>query len=268
MLAPALGRNIDHRAFQNLQQSLLHSFTRYVARKRRIVALAGDLVDFVDKDNPPLGQLHVVGSHLQQPRENTLDILAHVSRLGKYRSVHDGEGYVQQFGDRAGHQRLAGTRRADQQDVRLVELHFARLARSMQQPLVVIIYGHRHIAFGIVLPDHVLIQKLLDFIGLEQILEFQRGILLLLATGCGFVMQHIVVDEHLVSFRNTFAANIATLGRTQQDRTVAAFGPAERTRIALVAVKVFSVIFSHRSLVFLRISFPVPVELSDEPLPG
>ena len=67
---------------------------------------------------------------------------------------------------------------------------------------------------------------------------------------------------------NTFAANIATLGRTQQDRTVAAFGPAERTRIALVAVKVFSVIFSHRSLVFLRISFSFPVELSDEPLPG
>ena len=125
VLAPALGRHVDHRSFENLQQGLLHAFARNVARDRRVVALAGDLVDLVDEDDAPFGQLDVVVGRLQQPREDALDILAHVARLGQYGGVDDGEGHLQQLGDRPGHQRLARTGRADQQDVRLVDLDLA-----------------------------------------------------------------------------------------------------------------------------------------------
>ena len=101
MLAPALRRYVDRRPFENFQQRLLHPFARYVARDRRVVALAGDLVDLVDEDDAALGLLDVVVGDLQQPRENALDILAHISRLGQNGRVDDRERHFQQLGDRA-----------------------------------------------------------------------------------------------------------------------------------------------------------------------
>ena len=54
MLAAALRRNIRDRAFQNLQQRLLHTFARNIARDGWILVLAADLVDFVDVDDAGL----------------------------------------------------------------------------------------------------------------------------------------------------------------------------------------------------------------------
>ena len=51
MLAAALRRNVGDRAFQNLQQRLLHALARDIARDRRILVLAADLVDLVDVDD-------------------------------------------------------------------------------------------------------------------------------------------------------------------------------------------------------------------------
>jgi hypothetical protein len=60
MLAPALRRNGSGRAFHQLQQSLLHALARHVARDRRIVRLAADLVDLVDIDDPALRPLDII----------------------------------------------------------------------------------------------------------------------------------------------------------------------------------------------------------------
>ena len=51
MLASALRRNVGDRAFEDLQQRLLHAFAGDVARDRRVLVLAADLVDFVDVDD-------------------------------------------------------------------------------------------------------------------------------------------------------------------------------------------------------------------------
>src|SRR5207249_3035702 len=48
MLAAPLRRHIRDRAFEDLQERLLDAFTRHVARDRRVLVLAADLVDFVD----------------------------------------------------------------------------------------------------------------------------------------------------------------------------------------------------------------------------
>src|SRR5438445_192695 len=45
VLAPALRRNARRRALEDLEQRLLHALARDVARDRRVLGLAGDLVD-------------------------------------------------------------------------------------------------------------------------------------------------------------------------------------------------------------------------------
>src|SRR4051794_37565427 len=60
MLAAALRRHGSGRPLEDLQQRLLDAFARDVARDRRVVGLAGDLVDLVDVDDPGLGLLDVV----------------------------------------------------------------------------------------------------------------------------------------------------------------------------------------------------------------
>src|SRR5690606_38802524 len=60
MLATTLGRHVGHRPLDDLQERLLHAFTRNVAGDGRVVALATHLVDFVDVDDSALGALDVV----------------------------------------------------------------------------------------------------------------------------------------------------------------------------------------------------------------
>ena len=51
VLAPALGRDRGGGPFQDLEQRLLHALARHVPGDRRVLALAGDLVDLVDVDD-------------------------------------------------------------------------------------------------------------------------------------------------------------------------------------------------------------------------
>ena len=95
---------------------------RHVARDARVLRLARDLVDLVDVDDAALalGDVEVAG--LEQPDEDVLDVLADVAGFGERRRVGDRERHVEDARQRLREQRLADARRADQQDVRLVEL--------------------------------------------------------------------------------------------------------------------------------------------------
>src|SRR5215218_8642739 len=59
VLATALRRNVRHSAFENLQQRLLHAFTRHVARDRRVLVLATNLIDLVDINDALLRSFNV-----------------------------------------------------------------------------------------------------------------------------------------------------------------------------------------------------------------
>ena len=117
VLAAALGRHGGRGALEDLEQRLLHALARHVAGDRRVLALAGDLVDLVDVDDPRLGLLDVVVGGLDQLEEDVLDVLAHVARLGESGGVGDGEGHVEHPGQGLGQQRLAAAGGAEQEDV-------------------------------------------------------------------------------------------------------------------------------------------------------
>ena len=170
MLAAALGRHVGDRALENLQQRLLHAFTRDVAGDRRVLVLAADLVDFVDVDDPLLALLDVAAGGLQQLEDDVLDVLADVAGLGQGRRVDDREGDGEELGEGLGEQRLAGAGRADEQDVALGQLDVVAAARLLLDldALVVVIDGDGQLLLGPLLADDVLIQELLDFLGRRQ----------------------------------------------------------------------------------------------------
>src|ERR671910_2848515 len=107
VLAPTLGRHRGGGALEDLQQRLLDALAGHVARDRRVVRLAGDLVDLVDVDDPRLGLLDVVIGGLDELEEDVLDVLADVARLGQRRGVGDGERDVEHLGEGLREQRLA-----------------------------------------------------------------------------------------------------------------------------------------------------------------
>ena len=117
VLAAALRRHRGDRALEDLEQRLLHALARHVARDRRVLGLAGDLVDLVDVDDAGLGALDVVVGGLDELEQDVLDVLADVARLGEGRRVRDGERDVEPLGQGLREVGLAAARRADQQDV-------------------------------------------------------------------------------------------------------------------------------------------------------
>ena len=213
---------------KRMQQRLLHALARDVARDRGVVALAGDLVDLVDEDDAPLGLLDVVVGHLQQPREDALDILAHVARLGEHRGVDDREGHLQQAGDRPRHERLARTGGAHQHDVRLVDLDVV-LLRGVEQPLVVVVDRHRQVTLGRILSDDVLVEELLDLRRLEQLLLLQ-GRHRRTGRRAG---RHAVVGKDAVAVLDALVADVGSVHALEHDLHLRAGGPAERTAVVV-----------------------------------
>ena len=83
MLAPTLGWNAGPGPLDQLEQGLLHPFTRHVSGNRRIFGFTGDLVDFVDVHNAPLSLLHIVITALQQLADNVLYVFSDIARFSQ-----------------------------------------------------------------------------------------------------------------------------------------------------------------------------------------
>jgi hypothetical protein len=94
VLAAALRRDGRRRTLDDLEQRLLHALARDVARDRRVVALARDLVDLVDVDDAALALLDVVVGVLQEREDDVLDVLADVAGLGERCRVGDRERHL------------------------------------------------------------------------------------------------------------------------------------------------------------------------------
>src|SRR5690606_7335298 len=115
-------------------------------------------------DDPALGPLDVVVGGLEEVRQDGLDVLADVAGLGQRRRVGDGEGDVEDAGERAGQQRLPRAGRPDEEDVALLELDVVVVVEVVLgvEPLVVVVDGDGEGALGAVLPDDVLVEGGLD----------------------------------------------------------------------------------------------------------
>ena len=95
VFAAALRRNVGHRAFEDLEQGLLHTFAGYVAGDRRIFVLLRNLVDLVDIYDALLSLLDVSVGGLQQFQDDIFNVLADVTGFGQRRRVDDREGHVE-----------------------------------------------------------------------------------------------------------------------------------------------------------------------------
>src|ERR1041385_183694 len=82
MLAATLRRNVRDSSFENLQQCLLHAFTRNVASDRGVFVLATNFVDLVDIDDALLGALNVAVGGLQKFEDDVLDVLTDIAGFG------------------------------------------------------------------------------------------------------------------------------------------------------------------------------------------
>ena len=202
MLASTLWRHVDDGTLQQFEQTLLHTLTTHVARDAGVIRLTSYLVDLINEHDTALGSLHVIVGHLEQTRQDTLHIFAHIASLSKHRSVNDGERHIQHLGDGTCQQCLSGTRRTHHDDVRLLNLHPTLVSRLLQA-FVVVIYGNGEIALGLVLSDHILIQVFLDVLGLGDAFHAPSCLYLL----C--VRTVAVSSSHLIGLHSTILTDAA-----------------------------------------------------------
>src|SRR5262249_52596086 len=113
VLPPTLRRHRRDRPLEDLQKRLLHALARYVARNRRVVRLARDLVDLVDVDDPGLRLLDVEVGGLNELEEDVLDVLADVAGLGQRGRIGDRERDVEDARECLSEERLAAPGRAE-----------------------------------------------------------------------------------------------------------------------------------------------------------
>ena len=159
VLASSLWRHVYNRAFKEFEQSLLYALARYVASDGRVVALAGNLVNLVDKHDAALCFLHVEIRHLQQAREYALHVFAHVAGFGEHRSVDNRKRHVEEFGNGAGEQCLARARRAYHNNIGFLNLYLVGTGLLLAgQTLVMVVDGNCQRTFRIVLADNVLVE--------------------------------------------------------------------------------------------------------------
>ena len=117
VFAATLGWDIGHRAFEDLEQGLLHAFTADIARDRRIVGFPGDLVDFVDVDDAALGAFDIKIGILDQLEQDVFDVFTDIAGLRQSGGIGDGKRDVEDAGQSLGQEGFTRTCRANQQDV-------------------------------------------------------------------------------------------------------------------------------------------------------
>ncbi len=156
---------------QDLEQGLLHALARHVAGDRRVLRLTGDLVDLVDVDDARLRLLDVVVGGLDQLEQDVLDVFADIAGLGERRRISDGKGYVEHPGQGLGQQGLAAAGGPEQQDVGLGQLNVGVAPRANLHPLVVVVDRHREDLLGVLLADDVVVEEVVDVLGLGQLVE-------------------------------------------------------------------------------------------------
>ena len=161
------------------------------------IGLAGYLVDFIDIDDAARGLFDIIVGGLQKAQDDILHILAHIARFGQRGGVGDGKGHMQHARKGLGQQGFARARGADQQNIALLQLDIV-LALAVVDPAVVIVHGNREDFFGLVLPDDILIKKLLDLIGLGNCGLARRKGLALLLFGNNVIAQldALIADIH------------------------------------------------------------------------
>src|SRR5215213_5174628 len=167
MFATTLRWNIRDRAFEDLQQRLLHAFTRHIASDRRVLILTTNLVYFINVDDSLLCAFDVAVGSLQQFQNDVLDVFTNVARFSQCCRIDDRERNSEHARERLREQRLARSGRPDQQNVCFLNLDVRTTATEFDA-LVVLIDGDGQALLRFILADHIFVQEVFDLSGLRQ----------------------------------------------------------------------------------------------------
>ena len=126
MFPPTVRREPADRPLDNLEECLLHAFSRDIPRQGHILGLGGEFVTLVDPDDRPLRPLHIIPRTVVGISNNVLHILANVASFGQSRRVRDGKGNIQHLRDGLGEQGLATAGRTNHQHVGLLNFHVSQ----------------------------------------------------------------------------------------------------------------------------------------------
>ena len=121
---------------------------------------------------PRLGLLDVEVRRLDQLQEDVLDVLADVTGLGQRGRVGDRERDVEDARQRLREQRLPAAGRAEQEDVRLLQLDF-RLLLPHLHALVVVVDGDGERALRLFLRDDVVVEDAVDVARAREVVEVE-----------------------------------------------------------------------------------------------
>ena len=99
-------------SFNDLEQSLLNTFTGDVPGDRGVLTFASHLVDFIDVDDSHFSALSIKFSSLNEFEQNVFNIFANVTGLGQCGGISDSKGNIENSGKCLRQQRLARTGRA------------------------------------------------------------------------------------------------------------------------------------------------------------
>ena len=173
MLTSTLWWHIYHSTFQEFQQTLLHTFTTYIAGDRRVIALTCYLINFINKDDTALGSLNIIVRNLQQAAQDALYILAHIACFGKYSSIDNGERHIKKLCYGTGQKGLTCTCRAYHDYIALFYLNTILVYRLLQT-LIVIVDRNCQMAFCLILSDDIFIKISLYLTRLWHLLHLKR----------------------------------------------------------------------------------------------
>src|SRR5471032_1859080 len=263
MLATTLWRNGSDRAFDQLEQGLLHAFTGNIPGDRRVVRLTRDLVDLIDVDNAHLGFFYVVIALLQQLLNDVLDIFTYITRLGEGGCVGDGERNVQQTSQCFGKQGFTRACRADQQDVAFAKFDVVILFVTLVQALVVVVHRYGQNLLRTFLTNYILIKDAADFFRRRQ---FMRA-----ALGLGFL--HLLTDD-VVAQVDALVANKDRGAGNQLTHFMLAFateGAIEQLAVVLAVAGVSHsfdpnpIGFQHKMKAYAGFFKPAVVGRADQP---
>ena len=170
MLASTLRRNINHGTFQEFQQSLLYTFATHITRDRRIIALAGYLINLINEHNSPFCCSHIIISNLQQTRQDAFNVFTHITCFSKHSGINNGERNIQHLSYCTRQQGFTCTGTTNHDDITLFDFYTIFILWLLQT-LVVVIYSDSQIALSLILTDDIFIQVFFDFYRLWHLFE-------------------------------------------------------------------------------------------------
>ncbi|MNU55736.1 hypothetical protein D3C71_448180 [compost metagenome] len=172
VLPSTLRRYRGYSTFKDLEQSLLNTFTGYIAGDGWILRFTGNFINFIDIDNPAFCFLHVIIGSLNQFEQNVLYIFTHITCFCKRCCIGNGERNIQNFSHSLGKKSLTGTSRSQKKNITLLKFYIFNFALSVY-PFVVVVHRYREGFLSLILSNNILIKNVTNFTRFRNFLQIE-----------------------------------------------------------------------------------------------